>query len=110
MTNETIDALEKRLENAEAVDSARQDACYASGYNDAKQVEDNLRVILAILERRLEATEQDTARLDWLSNNLAYAQMVNPQTNVMYSLPNKGTGWKEQKLREAIDAARKDGA
>lgn len=46
----------------------------------------------------------DKDRLDWLEENLCYA-MVRLKGNKMgmNSLPNKGDGWKNGKLREAID-------
>lgn len=50
----------------------------------------------------------DTRRLEWLAHNLAYLMMVNPSNNVMYTLPNRGRGWKDNELRAAIDAAMKE--
>lgn len=61
------------------------------------------------LEDKLAAEEQtpapDSERLDWLSENLAYAMVV--QNNAMGSLHSRGFGWNDPELRLAIDAAMK---
>lgn len=60
------------------------------------------------LRAKLDAAEQDAARLDWLEDNLAYL-MLSARVGVrgtMESLHSRGKGWRSGELRFALDTAR----